>query len=283
MTVLYMGTPDYARVILGSLVSAGHEVIAVVTQPDRPQGRKGTPVASPVKSYALEQDFTVLQPEKLRAPESVELIRGYAAADVFVVAAYGQILPPEVLSMPKYGCLNVHASLLPRYRGASPISQAILDGEAVTGVTVMYMDEGIDTGDIVLERELAIAPDDTTGTLTQKLAALGGDAVCEALDLIYKGHVSRTPQDSALATHTRQLSKSDGLIDWSREPSYICRQVRAMNPWPGAYTVVDGKRIGIWEAGIREDASLELITVQPPGGRRMAYADYLRGHAPIKG
>ena len=245
MKIIYMGTPDFAVGPLESMIKAGHEITAVVTQPDRPKGRSGALVASPVKETALKYNIPVLQPEKIRDPEAIERLRAYPA-DIFVVAAFGQILTKEVLDMPAFGCINIHASLLPHLRGASPIQHAILLGDEVTGVTIMQMDEGLDTGDILLQEEVKILDTDTGGSLFDKLAKLGSELIVKALPMIERGELTPIPQDDAAADKVGMLKKSMGLIDFNRSAIEIDRQVRGLDPWPGAYTSYNGKTLKIW-------------------------------------
>ena len=247
MKIVFMGTPDYAVGSLEALLGAGYEVTGVVTQPDRPKGRSGQLRFSPVKECALAHGIPVFQPERIRRPENVERLREFPA-DLFVVAAFGQILPAEILEMPRYGCINVHASLLPRYRGASPIQRVLLDGEKETGITVMQMNEGVDTGDILYRKKIAIDPRETFATLHDKLMVLGGEALTEALALLEKGELTATPQNSALSTYAPLIKKEDGELDLEKDVQVLDRQIRAMNPWPGAFTHLKGKLLKIYEA-----------------------------------
>ena len=241
MKLAYLGSGDIGLPTLRALLKARdesrHELLAVVTQPDRPVGRHQTLAAGPIKALALEAGIPVLQPERVRRPEAVEALRALGA-DVFVVFAYGQILPKSVLDLPRVACLNLHASLLPRHRGAAPIQAAILAGDAESGLTVMHMDEGLDTGDILLERRFALSPDETGGSLHDRLADLAPDALFEALDALAAGTAPRRPQDSALATHAPKLDRQSGRIDWTLDADSLARLVRAMNPWPGAFTTL---------------------------------------------
>ncbi len=254
-----MGTPDFARTALEKILDAGHEVVLVVTQPDKPKGRSGELQVSDVKALALERGLPVFQPVKIRLPENVAELKKYDA-DIYVVAAFGQILPQEVLDIPRFGCVNIHASLLPKYRGAAPIQQAILDGEKETGVTIMQMAAGMDTGDILLQRSVAISEDETGGSLFDKLSVLGGELIAEALPMIERGELTPVTQDEALATRCGKLSKDMGHIDFSRDASFVRNLVRGLNPWPSAYTYLDGKMLKIWKAealsddGFRESA-----------------------------
>ncbi len=247
MKIVFMGTPDFAVGALEALIAAGHEITAVVTQPDKAKGRSGQPVFSPVKECALRHNIPVFQPRRIKTPEAIEELKTYPA-DVFVVAAFGQILSQEILDMPPYGSLNVHASLLPGYRGASPIQNVILHGEDKTGVTIMQMDAGIDTGDMLYKMEIGIDREDTFETLHDKLMALGGEAIVRALELLEEGSLVPEPQQDELSSHAPLITKEMGQIDFSEDAYAIERKVRAMNPWPSAYTFYRGKQLKIWEA-----------------------------------
>jgi methionyl-tRNA formyltransferase len=241
--LVFMGTPDFAVPVLEALVGQ-YQVVAVVTQPDRAAGRGQRAKFSPVKKTALAHDLPLLQPPSLRRPEAARELRELAP-DVIIVAAFGQILPPEVLAIPPHGCLNVHASLLPRYRGAAPIAAAILAGEEQTGVTIMLMDEGMDTGPILAQAECKIKPQDTTGSLSIMLAQQGADLLVETLPRWLEGQIVPQPQDDSLATYCQMITKKDGLIDWSLPATDLWLRVRAYDPWPGAYTYWRGKRLKI--------------------------------------
>ncbi len=261
MKIIYMGTPDFAVGPLKAIINAGYEVTAVVTQPDKPKGRSDKLIPSPVKEVAVEHDIPVLQPVRLRNPESIAELSTYPA-DIIVVAAFGQILPAEVLKYPRFGCVNIHASLLPHLRGASPIQHAILMGDKESGVTIMQMDEGLDTGDILIQESIPIAADDTGGSLFDKLAVLGSELIVKALPLIEQGELKPVPQVEALADHVGMLKKSMGQIDFSRPAVEIERQVRGMDPWPGAYTTYNGKQLKIWKtAFLREDEYHSLVDI----------------------
>ena len=250
MKIVFMGTPELAATVLESLIRAGHEIAAVVTQPDKPKGRGGAVSCSPVKLLAVKERIPVYQPVRIRSDEVFLKTLKEISPDVIAVAAFGQILPKAVLDIPKFGCLNVHTSLLPKYRGAAPIQQAILDGEKMTGVTIMYMAEGIDTGDIILQRTMPIEADDTGETLTNKLAALGGDLIVEALAGIQNGTSLRIRQDESKATYVGVLKKPMGDMDFTRSAEWLERLVRAMNPWPGAYTRLKGRLLKVWGARV---------------------------------
>ena len=260
--IVFMGTPEFAVPVLAALAE-NHDLVGVITQPDRPAGRGGAmakPLPPPVKEAALARGLPVYQPQTLRAPEAVEQIAHWRP-DVIIVAAFGQILRPAVLSLPAHGCLNVHASLLPRYRGAAPIPAAILAGEPVSGVTLMVMDEGLDTGPILARKEWPLAPDETTASLTSSLARLGARLVVEILPKWLAGVIQPHPQDESQATWSRPLTKEDGLLDWSQPAIALGRRVRACDPWPGAYTWLEGERLRILHARPRP----ELPAEGPPG------------------
>ncbi|MCR5118431.1 MAG: methionyl-tRNA formyltransferase [Lachnospiraceae bacterium] len=299
MKLVYMGTPDYAVAPLKALYNAGYEISAVVTQPDKPVGRGRKIQECPVKILAKELGLPVFTPERIKRPEAVEELKKFEA-DIFVVAAFGQILSKEILMMPKYGCVNIHASLLPRYRGASPIQTAVLNGDEFSGVTIMQMDEGIDTGDIISQKSIKLDEDETGGSLFDKLAELGAELICEVLPEIEKGNISPVRQDNEKASHTRMISKEEGRISFSKDALSIERQIRAMNPWPSAYTTMDGKQLKIWAAKAMEEqsdaafgtvltvqkdyftvacgeGSLKILELQLEGKKRMGAGDFLRG------
>lgn len=301
MRIIFMGTPDFAVGTLEALVNAGHEVVLAVTQPDKPQGRKQILIAPPVKQTAEKLGIPVYQPKRVREPEALALLRSYEP-ELIVVAAFGQILPKELLDMPQYGCINVHASLLPKYRGAAPIQWAILNGDAVTGVTIMRMDVGLDTGDMIAKAEVAITPQDTGGSLFDRLAETGAKLCVETIPSIVDGTAVYTPQDEQAATKVGQISKKDGLIDFTRSAAAIECQIRGLNPWPSAYTSLAGKTLKIWSAqvsdrqteaqpgtvvlvekdrfGVQTGEGVLICTeVQLEGKKRMSAADFLRGNA----
>lgn len=299
MRVVLLGTPDFAVPSLRMLVSEGYEVAGVVCQPDRPRGRSGKPCPCAAKAEALELGLSVLSFERLRSPEGVAALRELKP-DVLVTAAYGQILSQRILDIPPLGCVNVHGSLLPRYRGPAPIQWAVIEGETVTGITTMLTDRGVDTGDILLQRSLEIGPEETAGELFDRLAALGAETLRVTLRLWAAGELRPTPQNPALATRYPMLTKEDGRVDWTRPARTVVNRVRGVTPWPGAYTVCGGQTLKIWKArvlpgcgapgavlaaGLREglvvaagDGAVEITELQAPGGRRMAARDYLRGH-----
>lgn len=247
MKIVYMGTPDFAVGALEALIQAGHEVTAVVTQPDKAKGRSGRLQCSPVKECAVRHGIPVLQPVRIRTPESVEELGKYEA-DIYVVAAFGQILSRQILEMPRYGCVNIHASLLPKYRGAAPINQCIIDGERETGVTIMQMDAGVDTGDILTQKKVIIEDKETAETLFDKLAQTGASLIVETLPLIERGEITPVKQDESLASHVRMMDKEMGRIDWTSDAAAIERLVRGLNPWPTVYTTCQGKTIKIWKS-----------------------------------
>jgi len=300
MKVVFMGTPDFAVGTLEAIIEAGHEVLLVVTQPDKPKGRSGALQFTPVKECAVAHGIEVFQPTKIRLEENVEFLRKYDA-DIFVVAAFGQILPKSILDMPKHGCINVHASLLPKYRGAAPIQWAVINGDPVTGVTIQQMDIGVDTGDIIVTKELAISADETGGGLFDKLAVVGAEACLEAMEQIANGTATRTPQNHEEATHVSMISKEFGIIDWNKSAVEIERLIRGLNPWPSAYTKLDGKTFKIWKAEVVEanenaqpgtivaveknalkvqtgEGVLSLLEVQIEGKKRMDAGSFLRGY-----
>jgi len=300
MRVLFIGTGDIGLPSLEWLLSTPkHEVVGVVTQPDKPVGRKQVLTPPQIKVRAQAAGIPVIQPAKIR--HAVEELKAFNA-DVAIVVAYGQILSRAVLDVPKFGCLNIHASLLPRHRGAAPIQAAIRDGDAETGVTIMFMDEGLDTGDILLMKRLRIAAEDTGGSLHDKLALQAPAALEEALDLLATGHPPREKQDDAKATHVRKLTRQDGRIDWTCPAIELDRLIRAFTPWPGTFCMLKDTQMKIHRAQAIPEANacpspgtivstnangivvscgdglLNLLEVQIEGGRRLSAADFLRGH-----
>lgn len=247
MKIIFMGTPDFARAALEKIIEAGHEVVLVVTQPDKPKGRSGELQVSDVKECALEHGLPVFQPVRIKLPENVAELRKYDA-DIYVVAAFGQILSQEILDIPRLGCVNIHASLLPEYRGAAPIQQAILDGRKETGVTIMQMAAGMDTGDILTQRTIPIAEDETGGGLFDKLSALGAELIVETLPKLERGEIKPVPQDEEKATKCGKLSKDMGRIHWSDDADKLRNLVRGLNPWPSAYTSLNKKSFKVWRA-----------------------------------
>ena len=298
LKVVFMGTPEFSVPILQMLIE-NTNVLGVVTQPDKPKGRGKAMQASPVKECALSHGIEVFQPTKIRESENVEYLRKFGA-DIFVVAAFGQILPKSILDMPKYGCVNIHASLLPKYRGAAPIQWAVINGDEVTGVTTMLMNEGIDTGDMIAKKQVRLAEDETGGSLFDRLADTGAELIVETMKMLEEGTAEFTPQNSEEATHTSMISKELGSIEWSKPAAEIERLIRGLNPWPSAYTRLKGKTFKIWKAQVVEvsssdkpgtiikigkdellvqtgEGALSLIEVQLEGKKRMDVASFLRG------
>ena len=300
MRVIFMGTPDFSVGTLEALIEAGHDVCLAVTQPDRPKGRGKELQFPPVKEAAVAHQIPVYQPERIRRPECVEELRKYQA-DVIVVVAFGQILPKDILELTPYGCINVHASLLPDYRGAAPIQWAILNGEKETGVTTMQMDEGLDTGDMILRQEVPILPDETGESLHDKLAAAGAALCVETLQALEEGTAIFEPQGEPKTAYARMLTKDMGKIDWNRPAEELERLVRGLNSWPSAYTTWDGKTMKIWTAEVSEEdteqapgtvtkvekesfsvqtgkGQLKVLELQIPGKKRMGTGEFLRGY-----
>ncbi len=301
---LFMGTPDFAVPVLRALVEGGYTLVGVVTQPDHPAGRGRALLASPVKQYAQSQGLEVWQPTTLRAPAAVAEIAA-RRPDVIVVAAFGMILRADVLALPPYGCLNVHASLLPRHRGASPIAAAILAGDPVTGCTIMRMDEGVDTGPILAQATLDVRADDTTASLSERLATLGADLLVAVLPMWLEGAILAQPQPATGATFCRPIRKEEGQIDWSLPAVVIERMVRAYTPWPGAFTFWEGQPLKITRARVAEGVAepgrvlahggvmgaavgtgeglLVLEELQPAGRRPLPIRDFLAGRRAFLG
>lgn len=305
MRVIFMGTPDFAVGTLLAVADAGHEVVLAVTQPDKPKGRGKQTQAPPVKEAALARGIPVYQPRRVREPEAVAYLKKYQP-DIMIVAAFGQILPKEILDMPKYGCVNVHASLLPKYRGAAPIQWAVINGDAISGVTTMRMDEGLDTGDMIEKTEVVLAEDETGGSLFDRLAEEGAKLCVHTMRLIEEGRAVYTKQDQSKATHVGMISKKMGNIDWKKPAVEIERLIRGLNPWPSAYTKLSGKTLKIWRAktepgGDARDAGkvilvtkkelkiqtgdgiLSLLEVQLEGKKRMDIEAFLRGYEVAQG
>lgn len=257
-----MGTPDFSVPVLTAMKEAGHDMLAAVTQPDKPKGRGKEMQMTPVKAKALELGIPVLQPKRVRDPEFVEQLRELKP-DVMVVVAFGQILTKEVLEVPKYGCINVHASLLPMYRGAAPIQYVILNGEKETGVTTMFMDEGLDTGDMLLKTVVPITADETGGTLHDKLSAAGAELLIRTLEQMEAGTLRRIPQTGETC-YVGTLKKSMGEMDWSRPAEELERQVRGLNPWPSAYTFLNGKTLKIWKAEVLHTEAVSSQKAEEP-------------------
>ena len=297
MKIIFAGTPQFAASALSALLETEHQIVAVLTQPDRPSGRGMQLTASPVKQLALQRAIPIWQPETLKA-EAVRHALHELRADVMIVAAYGLILPSAVLQLPRLGCLNIHASLLPRWRGAAPIQRAILAGDSETGITIMQMDAGLDTGDILLQKHCAITAEDTTLSLHDKLAELGAESIVEALQRLTEGKLHPQKQNESLTCYAAKINKSEARIDWSRPASEVARRVRAYNPFPAAHTELNGTPIKIWRAhpaaksgvpgtvlavgktGVEVacgEGSLVLEILQKPGGRAMPAAQFLQG------
>ncbi len=305
MKIVFMGTPDFAAGALKSIVDAGHEVVLVVTQTDKPKGRGKEVQFTPVKKVALEYGIEVFQPVKVKVAEAVEVLKGYEA-DVFVVAAYGQILSKEILDMPKYGCINIHASLLPKYRGAAPIQWSIIDGEKVTGVTTMMMDVGLDTGDMLDKCQVIIEDNETGGSLHDKLMVAGGELILETLKKLEEGTITRTKQNDADSCYAKMLDKKLGDIEFTKSAEEIERLIRGLNPWPSAYTRINGKNLKIWEAKVLDieyegecgqivsvgknqmivktgKGALDIKNLQIEGKKAMDIGDFLRGNVVEEG
>lgn len=301
MRIVFMGTPDFAVPSLKSIVRAGYAVCAVFTQPDKPKGRGYVLTPPPVKECALRHGIPVFQPKTLRTPEAARQLRELHP-DAIVVAAYGKILPKEILEIPPLGCINVHASLLPKYRGAAPIQWAVINGEKETGVTTMYMAEGLDTGDMLMAEKTGIGPEETAGELHDRLSRIGADLIVRTLRAAEHGTLKRTPQTEENTCYASMLTKELSRIDWGKSARKIHNLVRGLSPWPAAETAYGGKRLKIHGAKIAQDRSgnapcglvmpengrflvacgdgtaLELTEVQPEGKKKMSGADFLRGH-----
>jgi methionyl-tRNA formyltransferase len=309
MRIAFAGTPEFARVALEALHAAGHEVVRVLTQPDRPAGRGLKLQPSPVKQFALAHGLPLAQPRSLRLdgkfPDEAAAAQALLAADapeLMVVAAYGLILPRWVLALPRHGCLNIHGSLLPRWRGAAPIHRAIEAGDATTGITIMQMDEGLDTGDMLLAEATPMAATDTTATLHDRLAAMGARLIVQSLAQLQAGSLVATRQPEQGVTYAHKIDKAEAALDWARPAAELERRIRAFDPFPGCTAQVDGEALKIWRAAVLPgvvgqapgtcldvgkgrlalacgDAALELLEVQAAGGRRLAVAEYLRGQS----
>ncbi|MBQ7744013.1 MAG: methionyl-tRNA formyltransferase [Ruminococcus sp.] len=297
MRIVYMGTPDFAVPALEKLAqSPDYTVAAVFTQPDKPKGRKMVMTPPDVKVCAEKLGIPVFQPASMRSEEAYNSLKELNP-DVIVVAAYGQILPKAVLDLPKFGCVNIHGSLLPKYRGAAPIQQSVLDGEKVTGVTTMLMDVGLDTGDILLKAEIEIGENETAGELFDRLAVLGGELIVETLDKLEKGEITPQKQDESLATHTSKISKELCPIDFNKSAFEVHNKVRGLNPWPVAVTEIAGKTVKVYSSRVSDMSgaagtilslkpfivacgykSVELIEIQPQGKKRMTAQAFLAGH-----
>lgn len=303
MKIIYMGTPDFAVAPLEAILKAGHEVTAVVTQPDRQKGRGREIQYSPVKECALSYGIPVLQPLKIKEKDAVEELRKYPA-DIFVVAAFGQLLSEEILNMPRFGCINIHASLLPAYRGAAPIQWCVINGEEKTGVTIMQMAKGMDTGDILLQKEVVLDEKETGGSLFDRLMETGAELIVEALPKIEAGELTPVVQKEELATYAGKITKDMGNIDFAKSAVTIERLIRGLNPWPSAFTHYKGKILKIWEADVVSECAnaenpvpgtviamdkesftlatgegaLRIRSLQPEGKKRMSCAEFMRGY-----
>ncbi|MGH7204790.1 MAG: methionyl-tRNA formyltransferase [Nitrospiraceae bacterium] len=301
MRIVFMGTPEFAVPSLEALLRSDDSVVGVMTQPDRPKGRGQVLAASPVKLVCQRESLPILQPVKMKEPAFLEALRAWQP-DLIAVAAFGRILPKVILDMPPRGCVNVHASLLPKYRGAGPIQWALINGERETGITTMLMDEGMDTGAILLQEQVEIQPEDTAGSLSARLAVVGGRLLVETIRRLKDGTVIPRPQDHAQATLAPLLKKEDGLIDWKHAAAEIANRVRGLSPWPGAYTYAGDDRWIIWRAAPTDrppgtaipgtiieackgrilvatgKGLLAITELQPVNSRRMGVAQYLAGH-----
>ncbi|NLG02742.1 MAG: methionyl-tRNA formyltransferase [Clostridia bacterium] len=300
MKLVFMGTPDFSVSVLKAIMNSNHEITAVVTQPDKQKGRGKELAFTPVKQFAVEAGIPVLQPQRIKSDEAFEELSNIEA-DIFVVVAYGQILSKRILDLPKYGCINVHASLLPKYRGAAPIQWAILDGEAQSGVTIMQLDEGMDTGDMLLKQAVPISPEETGASLHDKLAETGAILCVDALNQIEEGTITRTPQNGAESSYAKMLTKQMGKLHFNQPAAVIERKVRGLNSWPSAYMMLEGKILKIWKARVSDqlsngqpgtvahvsknsfsintsDYQIDILEVQPEGKKRMDTACFLLGH-----
>lgn len=300
MRVIFMGTPDFAVGTLEEIIKAGHEAVLVVSQPDKAVGRSKALKYTPVKACAIEHGIEVYQPQRVRDAECVEYLRSYAP-DIIIVEAFGQIIPKEILDMPRFGCINVHASLLPKYRGAAPIQWAVINGDAVSGVTTQRMNEGIDTGDMILKEEVVLREDETGGSLFERLAAVGAKLCVRTMAEIEAGTAVYTPQDNAKATHTAKIHKELGSINWMNDAKSIECLIRGLDPWPSAYTRLGEKTLKIWRAHVvpaehqaapgciikagkdgifvqTGDGILVLTEVQMEGKKRMPVEAFLNGY-----
>lgn len=305
MRIVFMGTPEFAQASLQKLIETGHNIVGVFTQPDKPKGRGYKLVAPPVKELALEHNIPVYQPEKMKDGTALSILKELNP-DLIAVVAYGRILPKDILELPKYGCINVHGSLLPKYRGAGPIQWSVIDGEPVTGVTTMYMGEGLDTGDMILKEEVVLDEKETGGSLFDRLSGVGAKLCVRTLEAIEDGTAIYTKQDHAAATKTTLIKKQFGIIDWNKPAAEIECLIRGLNPWPSAYTYLNGKTLKIWAATVKDETSdkepgeltevtkhsvgvqtgdgiLMLEEVQLEGKKRMSADAFLRGNALSEG
>ncbi|MDV2885326.1 methionyl-tRNA formyltransferase [Alkalihalophilus pseudofirmus] len=300
MKIVFMGTPDFSVPVLRQLVMDGYNIAACITQPDRPVGRKKVMTPPPVKVEAMKHGIPVLQPERIRNQEEIERVLGYEP-DLVVTAAYGQILPNDILEKPAYGCINVHASLLPKYRGGAPIHQSIIDGEKETGITIMYMVEKLDAGDILTQVRVPILEEDHVGSMHDKLSAAGAKLLSKTIPALIKGEITPQKQDETKVTFARNITREMEKMDWSKTGEELYNQVRGLNPWPVAFTTLQQKPLKVWRAKkvivatehesgtvieIRDDSfvvatgnqtALEIMELQPSGKKRMTAEDFLRG------
>lgn len=304
MRIVYMGTPEFAVAPLLALLDAGHDVVGVVSQPDRPKGRKGILTPTPVKEAALARQLPVITPEKVNTPEAMAVLRQWQP-ELLVVAAFGQILKEELLTLAPYGAVNIHASLLPRYRGAAPIHWALINGETETGVTTMYMAKQLDAGDMILQRRIAIEENDDTGSLHHKLSQLGSELILETVALIAQGNAPRTPQDHRHSSYASMLTREHEKLNWNKDAKALVNQIRGLSPWPGSYCLWQQKPFKIWQAklaggsqtgkpgqllGVQKDGVLVacgngvllLQLVQPAGKGKMQADAWYRGLAAAK-
>lgn len=272
MRVVFMGTPDFAVNTLEAVIKAGHEVVMVVTQPDKKKGRGKTMQFTPVKEVAVRENIPVLQPVKVREDAVLEQLKE-AAPDVIVVVAYGQILPEDILKLPEYGCINVHASLLPKYRGAAPIQWAVINGESESGVTTMYMAKGLDTGDMIDKVVVSLLPEETGGSLHDKLAEAGAGLLVETLAKLEAGTATRTPQDDSKSSYASMLSKALGNIDWTKPAVEIERLIRGLSPWPSAFTYLNGKTLKLWSTKVLKEAELPQGSLIGERAGEIVYVD----------
>ena len=302
MRIVFMGTPDFAAVNLAHLLEEGRQIAGVFTQPDKPVGRKQTLTAPPVKKIALEHNIPVYQPEKIRDGQALEIIK-QLLPDIIVVVAYVKILPKEILELPRYGCVNVHGSLLPKYRGAAPIQWSVINGDKLAGVTTMYMAQGLDTGDMILKVCTSIGENETSGELYDRLAHLGAQCLSDTLRMIEQGNAPREKQDEDLATYAPMLDKEIAKLDFTKSAQQVHNLIRGLSPWPVAITWLEGKKMKVHQAvkvsGYQGepgtvlddkrliigciDGAVELLSIQMEGGKRMLASDFLRGHPVKKG
>ncbi|WP_296626877.1 methionyl-tRNA formyltransferase [uncultured Negativibacillus sp.] len=300
MKIVFMGTPEFAEASLQKLLETDHQIVGVFTQPDKPKGRGYKLVAPPVKELALAHNIPVFQPQKMRDGTALDILQELQP-DLIAVVAYGKILPKEILELPRYGCINVHGSLLPKYRGAGPIQWSVINGESVTGVTTMYMGEGLDTGDMILKKETPIGENETYGELHDRLKEIGAQALVETIELIEQGKAPREVQDNSLSSYAPMLDKQIARLDFTKDAQTLHNLIRGLSPWPVAHTTVDGKLLKVHRAVLAsgkgqpgevvdskkfivacKEGALELLEVQLEGGKRMKGEDFLRGRKPKK-